>query len=312
MVPALELKDVVAGYGRIEVLHGISLRVPPGTVYALLGPNGAGKTTAIRILTTLLRADAGRALVMGHDVVHEPARVRHLIGLAGQAAAVDVNLTGRENLRLIGRLNQLPRREFVRRADELLERFGLVAAASRPVRGYSGGMRRRLDIAAALVASPPVLFFDEPTTGLDPQSRLALWEAMRELVGEGATVVLTTQYLEEADRLSGRIAVIDHGRLIADDTPAALKARLGGTVVELGVADEAAAVRAERVLLALPAGRIDRDAAAVRVVCDDGPKLLVEALHLLDAAGIAPTAVQVREPSLDDAFLALTGRRAEG
>ena len=230
------MDGVVKRFRRLTALDRVSFEVRPGTVFGLLGPNGAGKTTAIRILTTLLRPDAGHAFVVGRDVVREAAAVRRQIGLAGQSATVDVNLTGRENLRLIGRLAQLPRSAFVPRADELLDRFGLTDAASRPVRGYSGGMRRRLDVAAALVAGPPVVFLDEPTTGLDLQSRNGLWQMIRELVRGGTTVVLSTQYLEEADRLADRIAVIDHGRVIANDTPAALnqyaRLRLEGEVVD--------------------------------------------------------------------------------
>lgn len=308
---AIVVDGLVKRFGSVVALDRVSFVVEQGTVFGLLGPNGAGKTTAIRILTTLLRPDGGRASVLGRDVVHDAGQVRGLIGLAGQAAAVDANLTGRENLRLIGRLNQMPRSAFVTRADELLERFGLTRAGSRPVRGYSGGMRRRLDIAAALVASPPVLFLDEPTTGLDPQSRIELWATIGELVADGTTVVLTTQYLEEADQLAERIMVIDHGRVIANDTPAALKSRLGSTVIELALPDEPAASRAEQILAALPAARIDRTGSSVRLTSNDGSGLLIAALHALDGAAVLPTAVRVRESSLDDAFLQLTGRHAE-
>ncbi len=218
--------------------------MPPGAVFGLLGPNGAGKTTAVRVLATILRPDGGRAEVMGLDVVRQAAAVRFQIGLAGQSAAVDANLTGRENLRLIGRLAQMRRRDVGPRADELLERFDLSDAADRPVRTYSGGMRRRLDVAAALVQRPPVLFLDEPTTGLDIQSRTELWAVIRELVAEGSTVLLTTQYLEEADRLADRIAVVDHGHIVANDTSARLKAQLAGTVIEIGMQDEERAGRA--------------------------------------------------------------------
>lgn len=308
---AIVVEDLGKRFGKVVALDRVCFAVEPGTVFGLLGPNGAGKTTAIRILTTLLRPDRGRATVLGRDVVRHAGEVRRLIGLAGQAAAVDVNLTGRENLRLIGRLSQMQRSAFVRRADELLERFGLTRAGSRPVRGYSGGMRRRLDIAAALVASPPVLFLDEPTTGLDPQSRNELWATIRELVSDGTTVVLTTQYLEEADQLAKRIAVIDHGQVIANDTPAALKASLGGTVIEFALADESAASQAEAVLTGLPDFRIDRTGTALRLTSNDGSQMLVAAMHALDGAALVPSAVQVRSPSLDDAFLTLTGRHAE-
>src|SRR5437667_3250951 len=231
-------------FGSVVALTGIDFSVPPGTVFGLLGPNGAGKTTAVRILATVIAPDGGRAEVLGHDVRREAELVRYLIGLAGQNAAVDPNLTGRENLRLIGRLTQLPRRTVEVRAAEILERFGLADAADRPVRTYSGGMRRRLDVGAALVHRPPVLFLDEPTTGLDPEGRNELWEVIRELVADGTTVLLTTQYLEEADRLADRIVVVNDGRVIADDTPAALKSKLGSTVTELGLADGGQAVRA--------------------------------------------------------------------
>jgi len=280
-------------------------------VLGLLGPNGAGKTTVIRILTTVLRPDAGRVRVLGLDVGRDAAEVRARIGLAGQFAAVDPNLTGRENLRLIGRLTQLTRAEFRPRADELLERFDLSDAASRPVRSYSGGMRRRLDIAAALVGRPPVLFLDEPTTGLDPPSRNQLWAMIRELVAAGTTLLLTTQYLEEADHLTDRIAVIDRGRVIAHDTPAALKSRLGSTVVELVMPDELQATRSEGILTCVPMQRLERDRTALRITSHDGSRTLIAALHELDREGITPSSLQVREPSLDDVFLLLTGHRAE-
>src|SRR5918992_1356051 len=226
--PAIFVEGLTKRFGAIEALAGIDFDVPPGTVFGLLGPNGAGKTTAVRILTTILPPDAGRAEVLGHDVVRSAGAVRARIGLAGQSAAVDPNLTGRENLRLIGRLAQLPRSQILPRVGELLERFELADAADRPARTYSGGMRRRLDVAAALVQRPPVLFLDEPTTGLDLHSRNELWEMIRELVADGTTVLLTTQYLEEADRLADAIAVVDEGRVIARGTPAELKARVGG------------------------------------------------------------------------------------
>jgi ABC-type multidrug transport system ATPase subunit len=234
--------------------------------------------------------------------------VRRRIGLAGQNAAVDGNLTGRENLRLIGRLVHLPRRTIVTRTDELLERFELTEAANRPVRTYSGGMRRRIDLAAALVNRPPVLFLDEPTTGLDPYSRNEVWAMIGELVADGTTVVLTTQYLEEADRLASRVAVVDEGRVIANDTPAALKARLGSTVIELGLADQPAAERARAIL---GVGAPELEGTTVRLTSTDGARLLVDALRTLDAEGLVPATLTVREPSLDDVFLALTGHHAE-
>ena len=311
MDSAIVAEGLTKRFGALVAMDSVDFEVAPGTVFGLLGPNGAGKTTAIRVLTTLLRPDSGRARILGLDVVRDASAVRHQIGLAGQSAAVDVNLTGRENLRLIGRLAQLPRAEFRPRADELLERFSLSDAASRPVRGYSGGMRRRLDVAAALVARPPVLFFDEPTTGLDLQSRNELWQMIRELVADRTTVVLTTQYLEEADRLADRIAVIDHGQVIANDTPAALKSRLGSTVIEIRLPDEPTAEQAENVLAAMIDARLEREGDSIRVTSNDGSRVLIDALHLLDGKSLLPTAVQVREPSLDDVFLHLTGRHAE-
>jgi ABC-2 type transport system ATP-binding protein len=285
--------------------------VAAGTVFGLLGPNGAGKTTAVRVLTTILRPDSGRALVLGHDVTREPAAVRLRIGLAGQFAAVDGNLTGRENLELIGRLTQLRRDATRRRAGELLERFGLAGAADRPARTYSGGMRRRLDVAAALVHRPAVLFLDEPTTGLDPQSRADLWEMIRELVADGTTVLLTTQYLEEADRLAHRIAVIDGGRVIAEGTSPELKAGLGATVVEVGFADAATTEEANAVLAGQDGLAPERDGDMLRLSGDDGTRTLMSVLRALDARDLSPTRLALREPSLDDVFLALTGHKAE-
>jgi len=299
-------------YGDVVALDGVDLAVPQGTVLGLLGPNGAGKTTAVRVLTTLTRPDAGRAEVAGLDVVREPARVRTMIGLAGQYAAVDENLTGRENLVLVGRLNHMARPDCRSRAANLLGRFELTDAADRTVKTYSGGMRRRLDLALALVNRPPVLFLDEPTTGLDPRSRTELWSIIGELVTEGTTLLLTTQYLEEADRLADRIAVIDVGRVIAEGTSEELKARLGGTSLEVGVADDAAAKDAAQVLA--PLGTLaERDGSGtlLRLRVEDGPRALVEVVRGLDARGIAATTLALREPSLDDVFLALTGHAAE-
>jgi ABC-2 type transport system ATP-binding protein len=307
---AILVEGLAKRFGDVVALDGIDFQVPAGSVFGLLGPNGAGKTTAIRILTTILRPDGGRAEVLGLDVVRQADEVRYRIGLAGQYAAIDPNLTGRENLRLTGRLAQLPTADARTRADELLERFQLSDAADRPARTYSGGMRRRLDVAAALVQRPPVVFLDEPTTGLDLQSRNALWQMIRELVAEGTTVLLTTQYLEEADRLAQRIAVVDGGRVIADDTPAALKAQLGSTVIELGMGDATRAVRAED-LVARMADRPERDGATLRLTSDDGSRLLIDVLRLLDDQDLAPTTLAVRDPSMDDVFLALTGHRAE-
>jgi ABC-2 type transport system ATP-binding protein len=308
---AIVLEHVVKRFGEVRALDGLDLAVAPGTVYGLLGPNGAGKTTAVRVLTTLTRPDAGHARVLGLDVVARPEAVRAHIGLAGQYAAVDENLTGRENLRLMGRLTHLPRRMVAARADELLERFELTGAADRSTRTYSGGMRRRLDLAAALVHRPPVLFLDEPTTGLDPHSRRELWGIIEELVREGTTLLLTTQYLEEADRLAGRVAVIDGGRVIAEGTSAELKAQMATTVIELAFHDPDQAGRAAELVAPLATASALLEGSGVEVPVDDGPRSLVEALRTLDRAGLAVASVALREPSLDDVFLALTGRRAE-
>jgi ABC-2 type transport system ATP-binding protein len=308
---AIRVEGLTKRFGSVVALDGIDFEVARGTVFGLLGPNGAGKTTAVRVLTTILPPDGGRAEVLGRDVVREPDAVRYRIGLAGQFAAVDPNLTGRENLRLVGRLAQMPRSSIGPRAAELLERFELSDAADRPVRTYSGGMRRRLDVAAALVGRPPVLLLDEPTTGLDLHSRNSLWEMIRELVAEGTTVLLTTQYLEEADRLASRVAVVDVGRVIAEGPPSDLKAKLGSTVIEIGMGEEAAAVRAQGVLSGVAAGDPEREGSMIRLASGDGPKVLMGVLRSLDAAGLGPVTLAVREPSLDDVFLKLTGRHAE-
>jgi len=308
---AILVEGLVKRFGDVVALEGIDFEVPAGTVFGLLGPNGAGKTTAIRILATVLTPDAGRAEVLGFDVARSPAEVRYRIGLAGQFAAVDENLTGLENLVLIGKLVHLPTKQIRPRALELLERMGLTEAANRPVKTYSGGMRRRLDLAAALVQRPPVLFFDEPTTGLDPQSRSELWEMTRELVADGTTVLLTTQYMEEADRLAQKIAVIDKGRVIALDTPSALKAKMGSTVIELGMDTRESAEKTLSVLACIDGRAPELDGNTIRITTDEGPRLLMQALRLLDGEGLTPTALAVREPSLDDVFLSLTGHRAE-
>ncbi|MCU7826701.1 ATP-binding cassette domain-containing protein [Kitasatospora sp. DSM 101779] len=308
---AISVVGLSKRFGAVTALDGIDFDVPAGSIFGLLGPNGAGKTTAIRILTTILRPSGGRAVVLGHDVVREAATVRRLIGLAGQYAAVDPNLTGRENLRLIGRLTQLPRPRIRPRAAELLDRFDLADVGDRPVRTYSGGLRRRLDIAAALVPDPPVLFLDEPTTGLDPHSRTALWDLIRELVRDGTTVLLTTQYLEEADRLAGRVVVVNEGRIIADDTPAALKTRLGNTVIELGMGDETRASQAAGLLTERLGEPPEREGVLLRLASRDGSRLLLDVLHSLESSRLVPHTVTVRESSLDDVFLALTGHRTQ-
>jgi len=305
---AIVVENLTKRFGDVEALTGIDFQVESGTVFGLLGPNGAGKTTAIRILTTILPPDGGRAEVLGYDVVSDAPKVRLRIGMAGQFAAVDPLLTGRENLRLVGKVSQMPKDLVMPRADELLERFELTNAADRPARTYSGGMRRRLDIAAALVARPPVLFLDEPTTGLDLHSRNELWAMIKELVAEGTTLLLTTQYLEEADRLAGRVAVIDEGHVIAGGTPSELKTELGRSVIELSMADETDAFRAERVLSNL--GRPELDGTIVRLPGSiAGGAMAV--MRELDATGLDPETLMVREPSLDDVFLQLTGHKAE-
>ena len=304
---AIRVEGLTKRFGAVQALAGVDLEVEQGTVFGLLGPNGAGKTTTIRILSTIIPPDGGRAEVLGYDVARQAKMVRRVIGLAGQFAAVDGNLSGRQNLRLIARLVHLPRREALARTEELLDRFELADAADRSVKTYSGGMRRRIDLAAALLNRPPVLFLDEPTTGLDPHSRNEVWQMVAELVSDGTTVVLTTQYLEEADKLASRVAVVDTGRVIANDTPAQLKARLGGTVVEFEVADTTAAERARGLLGGLGRGAPELDGTIVRLVSDNGTGMLIDALRRLDGDGVAPSKVNVREPSLDDVFLALTG-----
>ena len=311
-VEAHDLAKVFTGKREVRALDGVSLEVERGTVLGLLGPNGAGKTTAVRILSTILQPTAGRASVLGHDVVREAGAVRRLIGLAGQYATVDENLTGRENIRMVGRLTHMSKPESASRADILLEQFGLTDAANRTLKTYSGGMRRRLDLAAALVGRPPVLFLDEPTTGLDPQSRQDLWAVIEELVRAGTTVLLTTQYLEEADRLAKRVVVIDHGRVIAEGTPAELKADLGTTVIEITLADPATAAAAAAALAPLLDGKTPLvEGSAVELTVENGPKMAAEALRALDQRDIIVAGLVVREPSLDDVFLSLTGHRAE-
>jgi ABC-2 type transport system ATP-binding protein len=307
--PAIAVEGLRKRFGTVTALDGIDFEVPPATVLGLLGPNGAGKTTAVRILTTILHPDSGHASVLGIDVAKHPQAVRERIGLAGQYAAIDENLTGRENLRLIGRLTHQPKAQVLPRAEELLERFGLTDAADRAARTYSGGMRRRLDLAAALVHRPPVLFLDEPTTGLDPSSRSDLWRVIGELVGQGTTVLLTTQYLEEADRLADEIVVIDHGQVIARGTAKELKASLGATIVDIGLP---AGIEPERVSAFLQAvGASNVEGSTVEVKVDGGGRDVLEIVRILDREGVYPEALTVREPTLDDVFLTLTGHRVE-
>jgi ABC-2 type transport system ATP-binding protein len=300
-------------YGKVTALAGVDLSVPSGTVLGLLGPNGAGKTTAVRILTTLLRPDAGRALVAGHDVVREPGAVREIIGLSGQYAAVDEHLTGRENLDMVGRLYHLGAKESAARATELLERFDLTDAGDRPAKTYSGGMRRRLDLAASLVARPKVIFLDEPTTGLDPRSRLGMWDVIRELVREGTTLLLTTQYLEEADALADDIAIIDHGQVIAQGTSDHLKAQVGGERVELVVTDRSEVPKAVAALAPLATAEpvVDEDTHMVTIQVTGGTRALAGVVRELDTAGVEAQDLALRRPTLDEVFLSLTGHAAE-
>jgi ABC-2 type transport system ATP-binding protein len=307
--PMIEAHDVVKRFGKTRALAGVSFRVEKGTVLGLLGPNGAGKTTMIRILTTLLRPDGGQARVAGLDVVAADRRVRSVIGLAGQYAAVDELLTGRENLELVGLWYHLPKREYRRRAQEVLERFSLTDAADRQVKTYSGGMRRRLDIGASLIANPPVLFLDEPTTGLDPHSRNELWRFITERVRAGTTVLLTTQYMEEAEHLANQIVVINKGAMIAEGTADQLKEQTGGATLEARVANPRDIERAIAVLASVGKGqpRSDPGAGLVSIPAGEGTGLLLDAGRRLAEAGIALDDLGIRRPTLDEVFLSLTG-----
>ena len=310
--PIVVVRDIHKSFGDVCALDGVSLDVERGTVLGLLGPNGAGKTTLVRILTTLLDPDEGSATVAGYDVRRAKTQVRPLIGLAGQSAAIDDTLTGRENLEMVARLYHMRRAMAVARAGELLARFDLLDAADRQARTYSGGMRRRLDLAASLVADPEVLFLDEPTTGLDPHARLELWAVIRELVATGTTVLLTTQYLEEADQLADEIAVIDHGRIIAQGTAADLKARSGGEHLMVRVSDLAALDEVRRVLEAEGDGppTVDEAVGTVSVAVSDGPARLAGVVRRLDEASVTIADIGLRQPTLDEVFLSLTGHRA--
>ncbi|MFH9722599.1 ATP-binding cassette domain-containing protein [Streptomyces sp. NPDC017254] len=318
MPGAIYAEGLVKTFGDVRALDGVDLDVPEGTVLGLLGPNGAGKTTAVRVLTTLLRPDSGRAVVAGIDVLKDPDEVRRRIGLSGQFAAVDEYLTGRENLQMVGQLYQMRSKDAKVRADELLERFNLADAADRTAKTYSGGMRRRLDLAAALVVSPPVMFMDEPTTGLDPRNRQGLWEVIKELVAGGTTLLLTTQYLEEADHLAHDICVVDHGKVIARGTSDQLKAQTGGERVEVvvhgkGMIGDARDVLARYGIAGIGHGEVSVEdhTRKLTVPVAGGAKLLAEVIRDLDAVGVEIDDIGLRRPTLDDVFISLTGHAAE-
>ena len=312
--PAILVEGLTKSFGEVRALRGIDLSVPRGTVLGVLGPNGAGKTTAVRILTTLLLPDQGRALVEGRDVVRDAAAVRRSIGLSGQSAAIQEELTGRENLEIVGRLYHLSKPESRSRATELLEQFGLVDAKDRAAKTYSGGMQRRLDLAASLVGRPKVLFLDEPTTGLDPRSRMGMWDIIRSLVAGGTTTLLTTQYLDEADELADKIVVIDHGLVIAAGTAEELKSRVGGDVLEFSVPDRTRTGDAVSAVSKIGESdpHVDEETCVVSMgVGGRGSDALIEAVRALDDAQVLTQGLALRRPSLDDVFMALTGHAAE-
>ncbi|HEY2794765.1 MAG TPA: ATP-binding cassette domain-containing protein [Micromonosporaceae bacterium] len=311
MADAITAEGLVKHYGSVHALETLDLRVPEGTVLGLLGPNGAGKTTSVRILTTLLQPDAGSATVAGIDVIKNPGKVREIIGLSGQNAAVDEYLTGYENMEMFGRLYHLGKREAKARANDLLERFELADAANRPVKTYSGGMRRRLDLAGALVVSPPIIFLDEPTTGLDPRSRIGMWDVINERVRAGTTVLLTTQYLEEADQLCDDIVVIDKGREIAHGTPAELKLQVSGERLEITVAKQEQTEAVREILDSIGDERATVDGHVVTVPITTGARALLSVVRDLDERDIVPVDIGIHRASLDDVFLALTGAPAE-
>lgn len=313
MADAVVAEGLMKHYKTVKAVDGVSLNVPEGTVLGVLGPNGAGKTTTVRMLTTLIRPDAGHAMVAGQDVVKNPGAVRECIGVSGQSAAVDEYLTGYENLEMVGRLYHLPKAQARARARELLTQFRLDDAADRPAKGYSGGMRRRLDLAGALVARPPVLFLDEPTTGLDPRSRGDMWDVIANLVREGTTVMLTTQYLEEADQLANNIVVVDRGVVIAEGTTDELKVQAGGERLEVTVADPERLREATSLLAGIVGAEptADEHSRQITVGVTRGTKDLLVAVRRLDDAGIEVQDIGIRRPTLDDAFLAMTGHAAE-
>jgi ABC-2 type transport system ATP-binding protein len=307
---AIEANNLVKHYGEVKALDGLNLKVEQGSVFGLLGPNGAGKTTTVRVLTTLLTPDSGSAFVSGVDVINDPVHAREIMGLSGQNATVDENLTGVENLIMLGRLFRLPRKEANEKAIELLERFNLTDASKRIVKTYSGGMRRRLDLAASLIANPNILFLDEPTTGLDPRSRIMMWDVIKGLVSSGTTVLLTTQYLEEADQLADKIAVIDKGKVIAQGTADELKTQVGGERIDV-VVDETKAQLAADALKNIASGPVVIEGEHVQAPVTGGGVKVVDAVRALDAASIAIKEIQLRRPTLDDVFLTLTGHHAE-